>query len=623
MRFPYPPRRHQEEILAAMDKALDGGHLVLQSGTGSGKTICALYAALRRALEEDRLVLHLVRTNSQQRQVMAELRQLGPYGLALQGRQRMCLLAREDPELAAGTPEELSQFCSDRREEVNRGEPGCPHYRGLLDAELETTAAWFQEHLPTAEETVDRCESLGVCPYELNKLLAPRAKVVTAPYVYFFSAPLRRALLETLQRPLEDLIVIVDEAHNLPAYCREVASFQVSLRSLERAETEVMDYGDPELREGVSAFDLVAALQEAVRELTREYVRDEDGFLPPSALEAALMHAFTATSTQLRGMLGGLVALGEVVREARRRRGRLPRSYLLAVASSLLRWTALEEVEYAKLVVGGENAAVRAYCLDAAAAAHPLLECHATLHMSGTLQPLREYRDSLGLPEETALRAFPSPFPRENRRVVYVDRVTTRYEDLSQDPEAMERLREEVRLLLRWCERNTLFLFPSYALLETFLPLAEEAPVPVHAERSGMPQDALMRTVDAFRSRTSALFAVAGGRVAEGLDFPSRELEVVVVVGIPYPKPTAALRALVDYYDWRFQRGWEYAVAAPTSRRLQQCIGRLIRSEEDRGVAIILDRRAVHFKGTLGAVHLAEDPLAVVERHWAPAAAAR
>ncbi len=335
------------------------------------------------------------------------------------------------------------------------------------------------------------------------------------------------------------------------------------------------------------------------------------------------MHAFAVTSTRLRGMLAGLASLGEVVRETRRRQGRLPRSYLLSVASSLLRWTAMEEAEYAKLVVGGENAAVRAYCLDAAAAARPLLECHATLHMSGTLQPLREYRDTLGLPEATVLRAFPSPFPPENRRVVYVDRVTTRYEDLSQDPEALERLREEVRLLLRWCERNTLFLFPSYALLDAFLPLAEEAPVPVHAERPGMPQDELMRTLDAFRARTSAFFAVTGGRVAEGLDFPSRELEVVVVVGIPYPKPTAALRALVDYYDWKFQRGWEYAVAAPTSRRLQQCIGRLIRSEEDRGVAIILDRRAVHFKGTLGPVHLAEDPLAVVERHWAPAAASR
>ncbi len=601
-----------------MGRGLEGGHLVLQAATGSGKTVCALHAALTKAEAEEKVVLYLVRTNSQQRQVMVELRRLGPFGIALQGRRRMCLLAAEDPELSAGSPEELSQFCRDRKEEVLEGNGGCSYYRGLLNTNLEEVGRWCREALPTAEELAEHCHGIRLCPYELTKLLAPEATVITAPYVYFFETPLRRTLLETMQRPLEDVILIVDEAHNLPDYCRDVASLSLSLRGIELAEREVMDYGDPELMEEVSAFDFLEVLGRGVRDLASEYVREEDGFLPPSAIEEILMHEFTITTSRLKGLLASLAAMGEVVRESRRKRGVLPRSYVLSMARSLLRWMTMDGVEYARLILGGENPALRAYCLDPSLAARPILECHASVHMSGTLEPLEEYRDSLGLPMDSHLKVFPNPFPPENRRVVYVDGVTTRYEELTSDPEAVDRLRSEVAALLEACERNTLFLFPSYNLMDSFLDLAGSSKVPVYVERRGMNQVELMRTLDAFRKPPSALFAVVGGRIAEGMDFPDRELEVVAIVGIPYPKPTAALRALVDYYDWKFQRGWEYGVVAPTSRRLLQCVGRLIRSEEDRGIAILLDRRAPFFKRALGPMVMIQNPAEAVEAHLSP-----
>ena len=62
--------------------------------------------------------------------------------------------------------------------------------------------------------------------------------------------------------------------------------------------------------------------------------------------------------------------------------------------------------------------------------------------------------------------------------------MTTRYQELHEAPEAMTRLRKEVRNLLRDCRRNTLFLFPSYGLLESFLDLRRERRVPVFVERS-------------------------------------------------------------------------------------------------------------------------------------------
>jgi DNA excision repair protein ERCC-2 len=87
-----------------------------------------------------------------------------------------------------------------------------------------------------------------------------------------------------------------------------------------------------------------------------------------------------------------------------------------------------------------------------------------------------------------------------------------------------------------------------------------------------------------------------GGRISEGMDFPAEQLEIAVIVGIPYPKPTARQRGLQRYYDIKFNKGWEYTVEAPTARKLLQSIGRLIRDENDKGVAVILDRRATRFK---------------------------
>jgi len=93
------------------------------------------------------------------------------------------------------------------------------------------------------------------------------------------------------------------------------------------------------------------------------------------------------------------------------------------------------------------------------------------------------------------------------------------------------------------------------------------------------------------------------------MDFPAEQLEIAVIVGIPYPKPTARQRGLQRYYDLKFRKGWEYTVEAPTARKLLQSIGRLIRTENDRGVAIILDKRAPRFKKFIKELYESKDPL--------------
>lgn len=573
--------------------------------------MCALTACLDFCKSRGKKLLYVTRTNSQQKQVMVELRQIAEnidiFGVALQGRRNMCPLARTDSELSRGNPEELSKVCSERKARVIKGDEGaCKFYAATVSEDLQPVMRHARDELPTAEEFSAYCIDRGLCPYEISKMHVPAADVVAAPYIMFFDKFIRHALLDWMACSLQDIVLIVDEAHNLPAYARELESAQLSEVALRLAEKEIDEFGDPELAEGTSLRDFVMMIAEVLDKTSEEYLIDEDGIIPQSHLEEELMFRTHLTSRGLTGLLSQASNFGEMVRDQRKLAARLPRSYVHGTAGFLTFWQTLEESEYVKLVTKYEDAkAFEAYCLDSSIACRPIAECHTTIHMSGTLKPLAEYRNSIDLPGDARLEEIPSPFPPENRLVLYVDDVTTKYDDIERDDSMVERLAEHVSELSSRVPRSTIVFYPSYALMEKIWPRTRFASAgrPVYLEKRGMDQDGFMKVVNDFKLAPgkAMMHAIAGGRVSEGIDFPGAEMELAVIAGIPYPKPTAKQRAFQHFCELKFGSGWDMAVKAPTTRKLQQAIGRLIRSETDRGVAVILDKRAVHFRESLSA----------------------
>ncbi len=615
--FPYTPRPGQDRLMELVAEACENRrHLVVESGTGTGKTVCALCGVLEGCRKRGKKLLYLTRTNSQQNQVMLELRRIGGsprlFGIALQGRRNMCPLAVTDQELSGGSPEELSKICSELKARVMRGdEDACRFFADTMSADLKGVTRYMRRDLPTAEELAAHCTDLGLCPYEVTKMHVPAADVVAAPYIMFFDGFIRHNLLDWMGCSLSDVVVVVDEAHNLPSYARELRSSRLSEITLRLAKTEIDEFGDPEIAAGVSLHDLVMLLEEALERAVEEYLIDDDGVIPQSFLEEELMFRLGLTSRKVKGMLTEAMHYGEMVRDARKVSGRLPRSFVHRIATFLAFWQELEEGEYVKLVVRSDASAFEAFCLDASLACAPLLECHASVHMSGTLRPLADYVLSTGLPHDAVQAEIPSPFPAENLRVLYVDDVTTKYEDIERSPEMVNRIAEHIIGIVTACaDRNMIVFHPSYAMAERVCALVDGA-LPrerLHHEVRSMGQAEVMEAVRAFKSAKggAVMHAVIGGRISEGVDFPAEEMEVAVIAGIPYPKPTARHRALQYFCDIRFGDGWSHAVKAPTSRRLLQAVGRLIRSESDRGLAIILDRRAVHFSDTLPALRSAD-----------------
>ncbi len=622
--FPYEERQNQGEIMDQIQSCLEQSKsIIYQASTGSGKTVCTLTSSLDYAAKEGKKILYLTRTNSQQRQVLLELREIGGYyGLGLQGRNNTCLLAEDDEELQEGGAEELSKYCSDRKKEVrtslqeDREPTACPYYAGLLQADLDEIHAEFKKNIPTVDEVLDFCRERKVCPYELTKALIPEAKVVTAPYIYFFFPFIRKQLKEWMNVELSDLIVVVDEAHNLPDYARDLSSSDITKAALERAKDEALEFGDPELQTDMSISSLCELFEGIILDIVEEFVVEEDGLIPPSELRTELLHSLGVNTNQLKGLIKDLKVQGEIVQEKKREEKKLPRSYIHSLASFLSSWFSIKGEDYVKLVNGGDNPSLEAFCLDPSNVTSILNSCHSSIHQSATLEPVDEYRDSMGLPKETEMEIYPSPFPDENHSLFYVEGLTTRYEELQRGEEMIRSLRDELKNLLKTVDRNTVVFFPSYRLMEEITgPMRDEIDE-VFLEEQKMQQSELMGLVNDFKEEGGVLFSVIGGRVSEGMNFPGEQLELAVVVGIPYPKPTARQKGLKHYYDMKFNKGWEYTVKAPAVRKILQATGRLIRSEDDLGVSVILDERAVHFKQYLEDLRLVEDVPSAVENFF-------
>ena len=599
--FPYEYRPGQKELISFIDRTVrDRRCAVREAGTGTGKTITSLCGTLGYAKDHDMKVIYLTRTKSQQKQVIRESTAIGKGILcvAVQGRSAAsCPMMRDDPDLASGNAEEISKLCSVYKRKKD-GACHCNFYSNLEATDVDQWVDLICREHPDPEDFSRMCEDAGVCPYELMKLILPYADVIAVPYPFVFMPMVLDRFVDWMGVPLSRTILIVDEAHNLPDYLRDVQTFEYGERAMDLAAKEAKEHGDFVLQEGITVTDLVAVMKEILAAAQREYLIDEDGMLPPYYLEDELMSRLGVSSITISRMCKAMEEIGDGIMEKKKERHKLPRSYIHSMSRFIRAWIDGDEDNYVRLVIKeGDNALFQAYCMDPSGASEPLIDCFSSIHMSGTLQPLDAYVSELGLDRVDTL-CLDGIFPKENLLTLYTDKVSMKYEEREIEQNYND-LMELVVDTINAVRVNTAVFFPSYSFMDKMIDdgLVHRLNRDVSYEQRGMSQPDLMSMFNSFKnSEGGVLFCVTGGRISEGLDFPDKALEIAIIIGIPYPKPTAKLRAMRRYYDIRFGDGIRYTSTIPTVRKMRQSIGRLIRSETDRGVAVIMDRRVAGLK---------------------------
>ncbi len=566
--FPYEPRKHQREVAEAVRGAAERGeHFCLHAPTGFGKTPVVL-SALLEAAEGGGRIIWAVRTGNETDRPIEELKVIsrgrGIFGMSFRGKKDMCLLARG---MGVSSNEGVSNLCRMKRE-------SCPYFRNLRRSEgIEL------EHPVSFSEVLDIASKLSFCPYFMQISMLDRAKVVSLSYNYILS-PLGWAIRHKVR--FRESFLVVDEAHNVERVAKELNSRSLSLVSVERALSEIDKY-DPRgsLRGKVSSL----------RDFMINVAKGEDGTF-------SLEEMLSVTGFEPED-LRKFHELIDIVYSDQIRRGKEPRSYLNSVAEFLL--TALEkygEEGVAYLYSKEDGINLEVWDMRAREILSSLWsDFRSVIFMSGTLEPIDAFAETVGL-ERFSKMSVPSIADPERVSTAIVKGVSTKGEELS-----AEMVRRYLRVVRSFLELpgNLAIFTASYRVQEEVIDgirdLAADSGRRLFIEEREMSGDEASSMLREFKNlprmgKEGLLVAPAGGRFAEGADFPGEELEGVMLLGIPFDRLTTKTRLQMEYSERLYGRRGRYlAYVVPAMRRSSQALGRAIRSEEDEASFLLADER--------------------------------
>jgi DNA excision repair protein ERCC-2 len=261
--------------------------------------------------------------------------------------------------------------------------------------------------------------------------------------------------------------------------------------------------------------------------------------------------------------------------------------------SRFLAVLAMDGPEFAHVFDASPSQALQIVCLDPSRQLTARLDgFHSVITMSATLAPMDFYRQMLGFdPKRTDTLSLASPFPAAHRRIVVAPNVLTTFHARAHH---YDRIAETIVVTTRARPGNYLALFPSYDFLRAV------------AQRLELDGDSVLLTqepkmTDAQRAELLAalqtptppklVLGVQGGLFAEGVDFAGEQLIGVIVVSPALPQVSFERELMRQYYQRLTGQGFEYAYLYPGMNRVIQSVGRLIRTETDRGVAVLVCQR--------------------------------
>lgn len=423
-------------------------------------------------------------------------------------------------------------------------------------------------------QTKQECLIRELCPYELTLEKCKGADVIIADYSHLFDDGIRENILGVSKTTLSDSIIIVDEAHNLVDRLRDMFTISLSVDVIKTAQNEVKSIGK---------FDIEMALKDVEKEIISlgKNLSLYSGEVVVNDADLEVLHKI------LKVNLFGIEEAGALFM-ARRKTENCALLKIFEFIELFLqqRMNKLQIIERKNVL----NLTIMP--LDVADFSKKVLnEAHSAILMSGTLLPLQMFVDVLGI-NKPIIKEYKSPFPIENRLNLFVDKTTTKY--VERNDSQFEDIAMIINKTIPKIPGNTIVFFPSFEILE-------KVSLKINTSRKILKQERELSAnqreelIHNFRSLGSGfgglLLAVTGGSIAEGIDFPGDHLYGAIIVGVPFAKVSLQTKALIDFYEKKFGKGWDYAYNAPAINKAIQAAGRVIRSENDKGVCVFLDKR--------------------------------
>lgn len=555
--FPYPAYRSGQRELARQvyTAIVRKKRLFASLPTGTGKSAAVLFPALK-ALGEGKngRILYLTARNTARQSPLEALRRMQAKGMharvtVLTAKEKLC------PAPARCHPDDCSRAKGHYLREAEA-------IRELLEGDL----------LWTDEVILQTAEAYHLCPFELALSLTELADVILMDLNYAFDP---FAQLKRMFRVHRDMTLLIDEAHHTVDRVRESLTGEVDSSLLREHRTAI----GKALGRKHPYYKALSALLHALREQTPPNDAEEwrAETLPEGLCELVSTVQEEATLLLAQPVGVPLPDLFAILRIC------LPFLYAaqrLGSGDYAILWQAR-----------GKERSLCLYCLSPAEEIARITgQQRGAVFFSATLSPLESMKQLLGGDEEDACFALPSPFPPENLRV-YVRSLSTRYHRRA------DTAAQIAGLIVQMTESkkgNYIVFFPSYAYLRLVrLQLDESRLPPLFVQTPQMEESDRDAFFEAFSdvSTPHLGLCVLGGLFSEGIDLPGDRLIGAMVIGIGLPTPSQKLEAVRSRYHELFGDGFHYACRIPGMQKVLQAGGRVIRSETDRGVLVLVDDR--------------------------------
>lgn len=558
--FPFPYREGQRDLVASVYRTiLRKKKLFIQAPTGVGKTMATVFPAVRamgEGLGEKIFYLTaktIMRTVAEQAFSLLKEKGLLYKTITLTAKEKIC-------------------FC----EEAECNPDACPYAKGHFDRVNDAVFDLITHSGDWSREVLEeQAKKYMVCPFEMSLDVSNWADAVICDYNYVFDpqAHIKRFFSESGKG---EYLFLIDEAHNLVERGREMYSASLykedllEVRKLVKAE-------DPKLAKGLSECN------QQFLELKRECEHYQ------------ILKSVSHIALKLMNVLSKLEDYLEECKDAEKKKRVL--DFYFAVRSFLNIHDIMDEnyVIFSEMMEDGRFQ-IKLFCVNPAVNLQNYLEQgNSTIFFSATLLPVHYYKKLLSVEKDDYAVYAHSSFPQENKFLFIGTDVSTRYTRRGES--TYQRFARYIAVMAEQKKGNYMAFFPSYRFLEEvhtcFLECVDHE-VDSICQVSYMDEEQREEFLEEFeqeREKSLVVFCVMGGIFSEGIDLTDDKLIGAVIAGTGLPQVCTEREILKQYFNAADMDGFDYAYLYPGMNKVLQSAGRVIRTESDRGVILLLDDR--------------------------------
>ncbi|AEF17872.1 DEAD_2 domain protein [Thermoanaerobacterium xylanolyticum LX-11] len=555
--FPYKDfRKGQKKLMASVYKSIESGKkLFVQAPTGIGKTISTIFPslkAMKKGLTSKIFYLTaktIARTVSEETFNTLRSKGLKVKTLVLTAKEKICF-----NEKTECTPE-ACMFAKG-------------HYDRINDAIMDI---FLNEDNFNRSKIEEYAQKHMVCPFELSLDLSLWSDVIICDYNYVFDPNVG---LKRFFQDKTDFTLLVDEAHNLVDRSREMFSAELFKKDFLSLKKEIKG-------ESIKLEKVLSKINSIFLKLKKRC--GEKGYFVTDEI-------FSDLNGYLRQFIG------EVESFLSNERKSFVKDAIIDLYFEVIRYLKVSDM-YDELYTTyvekkSDDLKFKLFCLDPSKLlSETLRKVRSTVFFSATLIPITYYMSLLGGSREDYGVCLDSPFETKNRMILIADDVSTKYKDREK---TLEEIVGYIHTTVSKENGNYIVYFPSYEYLNMVYEIYKEKSTGyLLKQKSTMKEnekDDFLRMFEDGQNGVLA-FCVLGGVFSEGIDLTKDRLIGAIIIGVGIPQICLERDIIRDYFERKYGLGYEFAYLYPGFNKVLQSAGRVIRTEEDKGIILLIDER--------------------------------